>query len=104
MRKTYAQQLDLLRFQVNEIDAARLQPAEEAQVEQGLSPIQQTPPNSSKLSQAALDLLSENDSSLLTQAGAIGRTLHELQRIDPAAAHSGDRARASCFRPPRSAN
>jgi len=32
--KTYAQQLDLLRFQANEIAAARLQPEEEAQVEQ----------------------------------------------------------------------
>ena len=32
--KTYAQQLDLLRFQADEITAARLQPEEEAQVEQ----------------------------------------------------------------------
>ena len=32
--KTYAQQLDLLRFQADEISAARLQPEEEAQVEQ----------------------------------------------------------------------
>src|SRR6266700_3362819 len=32
--KSYAQQLDLLRFQVNEITAARLQPEDEAQVEQ----------------------------------------------------------------------
>jgi DNA repair protein RecN (Recombination protein N) len=30
--------------------------------------------------------LSENDSSLLTQAGVIGRTLQELRRIDPSAA------------------
>jgi DNA repair protein RecN (Recombination protein N) len=32
--QTYAQQLDLLRFQVREITAARLEPEEEAQVEQ----------------------------------------------------------------------
>src|SRR4051794_30102833 len=32
--QTYAQQLDLLRFQTNEISAARLQPSEEANVEQ----------------------------------------------------------------------
>src|SRR6266478_2360535 len=32
--KTYAQQLDLLRHQVNEIEAARFQPDEEMQVEQ----------------------------------------------------------------------
>src|SRR5882757_6547200 len=31
--RTYAQQLDLLRFQVSEISAARLQPGEEAQVQ-----------------------------------------------------------------------
>ena len=50
--KNYAQQLDLLRFQVNEITSARLQPG------------------------------AENESSLLTQAGVVGRTLQELQRID----------------------
>jgi DNA repair protein RecN (Recombination protein N) len=39
-----------------------------------------------QLSQAALDLLSENENSLLTQAGAIARTLQELQRTDSSAA------------------
>jgi DNA repair protein RecN (Recombination protein N) len=83
--KTYAQQLDLLRFQVNEITAARLQTSEEEQVEQE----HHRASNAAKLlqlSQAALDLLSENDNSLLTQAGVIGRTLQELQRVDPSAA------------------
>lgn len=82
--KTYAQQLDLLRFQVQEISAARLQPDEEAQVQQEHSRAS----NAAKLlqlSQAALDSLSENESSLLTQAGIIGRTLQELQRIDAGA-------------------
>lgn len=83
--KTYAQQLDLLRFQVNEIGAARLQPDEEAQVEQeyrrgsNAARLQQ-------LGQAALDGLSENDAAVLTQAGAVGRALQDLERIDPAAA------------------
>jgi DNA repair protein RecN (Recombination protein N) len=83
--KTYAQQLDLLRFQVNEIGAARLQAGEEEQVEKE----HHRASNSAKLlqlSQAALDLLSENESSLLTQAGVMGRTLQELQRVDPSAA------------------
>jgi DNA repair protein RecN (Recombination protein N) len=40
-----------------------------------------------QLSQAALDALSENENSLLTQAGAIGRTLQELQRVDAGAAN-----------------
>ncbi|HEU5124140.1 MAG TPA: DNA repair protein RecN [Verrucomicrobiae bacterium] len=82
--KTYAQQLDLLRFQVNEISAARLQPAED----DGIDEEYQRASNAAKLlqlSQAALDLLAENESSLLTQAGVIGRTLQELQRIDPGA-------------------
>jgi DNA repair protein RecN (Recombination protein N) len=83
--KTYAQQLDLLRFQADEISAARLQPEEEAQVEQE----HRRASNAAKLlqlSQAALDLLSENENSLLTQAGIIGRTLQELQRVDASAA------------------
>jgi len=83
--KTYAQQLDLLRFQTEEISAARLQPEEEAQVDQD----HRRASNAAKLlqlSQSALDLLSENETSLLTQAGIIGRTLQELQRVDASAA------------------
>jgi DNA repair protein RecN (Recombination protein N) len=82
--KTYAQQLDLLRFQVQEITVARLQPDEESQVQQEHSRAS----NAAKLlqlSQAALDLLSENETSLLTQATSIGRTLHELKRVDAGA-------------------
>jgi DNA repair protein RecN (Recombination protein N) len=83
--KTYAQQLDLLRFQVNEITAARLQPGEEEQTESDYKRAS----NAAKLlelSQGALGVLSEDDSSLLIQAGALGRTLQELQRVDNSAA------------------
>lgn len=83
--QTYARQLDLLRFQAGEIADARLQPGEDAQVEQDY----QRASNAAKLlqlSQAALDALSENEASLLTQAGAVGRALQELQRVDPSAA------------------
>jgi DNA repair protein RecN (Recombination protein N) len=83
--KTYAQQLDLLRFQAGEIEAASLQPEEEVQVEQNYRRASNTA-KLLQLSQAALDLLSENDTSLLTQAGSIGRTLQELQRVDASAA------------------
>jgi DNA repair protein RecN (Recombination protein N) len=82
--KTYAQQLDLLRFQVREIDGARLQPGEDGQVEQEFNRAS----NAAKLlqlSQAAIDTLSESEDSLLTQAGAVGRALQELQRVDPGA-------------------
>jgi DNA repair protein RecN (Recombination protein N) len=83
--KNYAQQLDLLRFQVREIDGARLQPGEDGQVEQEFNRAS----NAAKLlqlSQAAIDTLSESEDSLLTQAGAVGRALQELQRVDPGAA------------------
>jgi DNA repair protein RecN (Recombination protein N) len=83
--KAYAQQLDLLKFQVNEITSAAIQPNEQEQIEQDYKRTS----NSARLlegSQAALDLLRENESSLLTQAGALGRILQELQRVDSAAA------------------
>ncbi|HEV2330339.1 MAG TPA: DNA repair protein RecN [Verrucomicrobiae bacterium] len=83
--KTYAQQLDMLRFQVREISSASLQPGEETAVEEEFHRVS----NGAKLlqlSQSALDALSESENSLLTQAGAIGRTLLELQRVDTGAA------------------
>jgi DNA repair protein RecN (Recombination protein N) len=82
--RAYAQQLDLLRFQVNEITAARLQPEEEERVEQDF----QRAGNAARLlefTQAALNLLGEQDDSLLRQAGELGRTLQALQRLDPGA-------------------
>ena len=84
--KTYAQQIDLLRFQVQEITAARLQPGEDALVEQEFLRAS----NAAKLlqlSQDAMGALSESDDSLLMQSGAIGRLLAELQRVDAGAAH-----------------
>ena len=83
--KTYVQQLDLLRFQVQEITAARLNPDEEMNVEQA----HRRASNAARLlelSQAVLDLLAENENSVLTQAGVMGRTLQELQRVDTGAA------------------
>jgi DNA repair protein RecN (Recombination protein N) len=82
--KAYAQQLELLRFQTREITNACLQLDEDRQVEQDYVRAS----NSARLlqlSQAALDLLSENESNLLAQAGIIGRTLQELQRVDSSA-------------------
>jgi DNA repair protein RecN (Recombination protein N) len=83
--KTYAQQLDLLRFQVQEISAARLKEGEDAEVEAEFHRAS----NAAKLlqlSQSALDILTESDNSLLTQSGAVGRVLAELQRVDDAGA------------------
>jgi DNA repair protein RecN (Recombination protein N) len=82
--KTYAQQLDLLRFQLREISDAKLQPDEEARVEQDY----RRASNAAKLiefGQTALALLGEADDAVLTRLGQIGRMLRELQRLDPAA-------------------
>src|SRR5262249_45018217 len=81
---SYAQKLDLLRFQAGEIGAAGLEVAEDETVEQEY----RRASNAAKLlqlSQAALNVLSENDGSLLDQAAVIGRTLQELLRVDSSA-------------------
>lgn len=83
--KTYAQQLDLLRFQAQEIEAARLLPDEEEQITQEHHRVSNAA-RLLQLSQGALELLSESETALLTQAGAVGRALHELQRVDAGAA------------------
>jgi DNA repair protein RecN (Recombination protein N) len=82
--QTYAQQLDLLRFQTNEISAARLQSSEVAGVEQDF----QRASNAARLlelTQSTLEIVGEADNSVLTQSAEIGRNLQELQRIDPGA-------------------
>jgi DNA repair protein RecN (Recombination protein N) len=87
--KTYAQQLDLLRFQVNEIAAARIQAGEETALDQE----HMRASNSARLlqlGQTALDFLGENETSLLTEAGVVGRALQELRRLDPGAASLQD--------------
>lgn len=83
--RTYAQQLDLLGFQCNEITAARLQPGEDVTIQQDY----QRASNSARLlelSQSALGLLDGEENSLLNSTGQLGRVLHDLQRLDPGAA------------------
>ena len=82
--KTYAQQLDLLRFQVQEISAARLQPDEEQSVAEEFNRASNAA-RLLQLSQAALDGLAESENSLLTQSGVVGRLLSELSRVDAGA-------------------
>ena len=83
--RTYAQQLDLLRFQVREITEARLRPGEAEEIEAEFNRAS----NAAKLlglSQAALGALGEDDDALLVRLGALGRVLQDLHRLDPAAA------------------
>ena len=82
--KTYAQQLDLLRFQTNEISAAKLQPDEATQLEQDFHRASNAA-RLLELSQGALAVLGEDENALLTQAGAVGRSLQELHRLDASA-------------------
>ncbi|MEI7924494.1 MAG: AAA family ATPase [Planctomycetota bacterium] len=79
--RTYAQQLDLLRFQANEIETANLQADEETSLDQEF----QRSSNAAKLielSQSALSMLSEEDNALLTRAGELGKLIQSLNRID----------------------
>ena len=79
--KTYAQQMDLLRFQVHEINAAKLQPNEEAEV----TAEYHRASNAAKLlelGQSAVAALNGNEDSLLDRAGILGRLLQDLQRLD----------------------
>ena len=82
---TYAQQLDLLRFQVKEITDAALDPAEEESLEADY----QRSSNGARLlelCQGALQLVSENEGSLLDRSGELGRVLTDLQQADDSAA------------------
>jgi DNA repair protein RecN (Recombination protein N) len=84
--KAHAHQMDLLRFQADEIAAARFQPEEEEE----LSASFKRASNAAKLlqlSRTIIDILSESESSVLTQAGIIGRALQELNRVDTSSAH-----------------
>ncbi|SVD61896.1 uncharacterized protein METZ01_LOCUS414750, partial [marine metagenome] len=82
---TYAQQLDLLRFQVKEITDATLDPAEEETLDTNY----QRSSNAARLlelCQGALQLVSENEGSLLDRSGELGRVLTDLQQVDDSAA------------------
>ncbi|MCX6886134.1 MAG: DNA repair protein RecN [Verrucomicrobia bacterium] len=82
--KTYEQQMDLLRHQTREIREAQLKPDEEESVEADY----RRASNGARLlqlAQTALDAAAENEASVLTQAGVVGRVLQELRRIDSTA-------------------
>lgn len=79
--RTYAQQLDLLRFQVREIAGAKLQPGEEELLENDFRKAS----NAARLveaAQAALEVVSEGEGSVLELLGKAGRHLQELARLD----------------------
>jgi DNA repair protein RecN (Recombination protein N) len=79
--RTYAQQLDLLRFQVREITEANLRADEETEVEAEFTRATHSARLLS-LAQSSLAGLSESDDSVLAQFSSVGKSLHELRRID----------------------
>ena len=90
--KTYAQQLDLLRHQATEIAAAKLTADEEPQIEAEYKRAS----NSARLielAEVAVRALGEDENSVLTQTGAVGRALQELARLDESAATLAEQQR-----------
>ncbi len=83
--KTYAQQLDLLRFQSKEIAAAKLIEDEEPKIEAEYKRASNAA-RLMELSEIAMRTLSEDEGSVLTQAGIAGRAIHDLRRLDGSAA------------------
>jgi len=79
--QTYRQQLDLLRYQVEEIDSASLN--EEA--DENLPERYQRAAGAAdiiQLMQSGIEILSGAEDSMLNQSGALGRILYELKGID----------------------
>jgi len=79
------QELDLLRHQVNEINAANLSAAEEAQIDSRY----RRASNSRRLIELASAVstkLSEADDAILAQLGETRKLLRELEKLDPAMA------------------
>lgn len=80
-----SQQTDMLRFQVNEIAAAGLKPDEEAEIEAR----HRVAANSARLAElcgAITSRLSDGEGGVLTTLREIGRSIHELEKIDPSTA------------------
>lgn len=81
--RSIAQQVDLLRFQVGEIRRAKLVPGEEEELDAEFGRAANAA-RLMELSGEANALLGDQESSLLDQAGALGRHLRELRALDPA--------------------
>lgn len=79
--QTFARELDLLRFQVDEISKANLQVGEDIQLEEQYNRAS----NSAKLAQLSnelLQIISESDDSILNKLNIAGRLLNEINRLD----------------------
>lgn len=82
-------ELDLLRHQVGEIEAAQLQPGEEEEVSARYA-VASNARKLLELSSAALGRLTEAEDAVLTRLGEVGKLVRDLERTDPAAARFAD--------------
>lgn len=76
------QELDLLRFQVEEIDAAEIRPEEESQIEERYS----RATNGGRLVEASSQLVALLSQQVNSQLGEVQRLARSLEQLDPAAA------------------
>jgi DNA repair protein RecN (Recombination protein N) len=82
-------EVDLLRHQVHEIEAARLRPDEEEDTVARYHTVS----NSRRLLElcnGALDRLTESEDTALTRLNDVGKLLRDLERVDPAARRFSD--------------
>jgi len=80
----YARELDLLRFQVSEIESAQLKPGEEPELEQAF----QRAAHSARLAELSVEargLIDSGEPSVTDLSSALGRALQEMAGIDAGA-------------------
>jgi len=82
-------ELDLLRHQVGEIEAAQLRPGEEEEVSARYA-VASNARKLLELSSAALGRLTEAEDAVLTRLGEVAKFVRDLERTDPAAARFAD--------------
>ncbi|MCC7519131.1 MAG: DNA repair protein RecN [Verrucomicrobiae bacterium] len=92
--KEFARQLDLVAHQVKEIEAARLQPGEEEQLEADYK-VASSSQKLLELSAHALDAVSEGEGSATVALARAERALRDLAATDPAAAALEEANRAA---------
>jgi DNA repair protein RecN (Recombination protein N) len=88
------QREDLLRFQVSELDAARLRPGEEAELRTERQRVQHAERFATGLSEVA-GLLAEEEPSAMGRLGRARRVLSDLARLDPAFGPAADALQAA---------
>ncbi|MBP5759847.1 MAG: DNA repair protein RecN, partial [Verrucomicrobia bacterium] len=80
--QVYRQQLDMLRYQVKEIDSAAVDEEKDSHLEDRYTRATHAA-DILKLIQTGINLLSEEDNSILNQCGMLGKLMQDASRLDP---------------------